>query len=79
MFSNVGPTHPKAAEADVDDVEGHRIAMFVEKEKDALLGTLPTGDDAAAEPAEDVHADLASTDDTRDGAEDDVEGHVIRF
>jgi predicted GTPase len=64
MFNNVGPTHPKAADAvtpePTDDVEGHRIAMFIEDQKDSALGPLPT---AADDPAPD--------------AADDVEGHRI--
>lgn len=59
MFSNLGPTHPKAAEAPVDDVEGHRISMFIEDQKDAVTGPLPTVDkDAGDEPDGDVEGHI---------------------
>lgn len=70
MFNNLGPTHPKAAEAPVDDVEGHRVAMFVEDQKDAAIGALPTTvDDATA--ADD------GVDSITDDEGDDVQGAIM--
>ena len=70
MFDNVGPTHPKATETDADDVEGHRILMFVEDEKDAVLGSLPTAED-------DPHDVQGPRPVLADDDDDDVQGHLI--
>jgi len=80
MFDNVGPTHPKATDVteSIDDVEGHRVAMFIEDQKDSALGALPTAtDDPAPEPGDDVegHRLLWATGEPE--PEDDVEAHMI--
>lgn len=84
MFNNLGPTHPKATDASTpeltDDVEGHRVAMFIEDQRDSALGALPTADDdTKAEPADDVEGNMMLRATGEPESEDDVEGHMIRF
>ena len=72
MFNNLGPTHPKATETDVDDVQGHRIDKFIEDEKDARTGPLSTDTDDVEGHFRVLCVDDAPGEPTDT---DDVEGH----
>jgi phosphoribosyl 1,2-cyclic phosphodiesterase len=58
-------SQPTATQTGTDDVEGHRIAPFIEDHRDATTGPLQPSDDVQG------HLRRPFTDD----AEDDVEGH----
>ncbi len=67
MTSNQGQTETNDIQSTTDDVEGHRIASFIEDYKDEALGLRRSDDDVEG------HLRVPFTDET----DDDVEGHKI--
>jgi len=67
MTSNQGQTETNDIQTTTDDVEGHRIAPFIEDYKDDAMGLRRSTDDVEG------HRVAPFTDD----ADDDVEGHMI--
>jgi len=70
MTSNQAHTGTNPIQTTADDVEGHRIAAFIEDYKDAAM--------TPAQPTDDVegHLRMPFIDDETD---EDVEGHARNF